>query len=212
MMDMIRKADSQPIVAGATGAGSISFMSIAILSDILATPMKLIVGYPGSRQLSLAVMQGELDVTSIPYESALDRIESGELKPLLQISEMPISDHSALRGVDCLGGADGLAVRRGEQIGKAFSQARHEATALINLIGAGRIIAAPANLGPKEAGCLSEWVYQALTHSEFRQAAAKARRNLNVADAQAARTDLKTAVSRAQEFEKVIRRAIDRLQ
>ncbi len=64
----------------------------------------------------LAAIRGEVDLIANNFESLLQWVESGDLRPILQISDERMSPHKALDGVPTLGGEMGWAARRAARL------------------------------------------------------------------------------------------------
>ncbi len=212
MDDAFRLADNRPLLCATTEAGSTNFVGVAVTSAMLAVPVDHLAGFDGTRQTTLALIRGEVDFVALTFESALDRIENGDLKVILQISDSPISDHPSLRNVPLLGGPAGMAARRAIKHGEAPEQTIRQARALESLIGAGRLVVGPPGLPEDIFECLEAGLYNTLTSTPFRNQAAKARRTLDVARAEEARRVLAEAASSAGAFSGILRQTIDRMR
>jgi tripartite-type tricarboxylate transporter receptor subunit TctC len=212
MENAFRLADQRSLLCAATEASSTNFLGVAVASSILELPVDYLAGFPGTRQSTLALIRGEADFVSLTFESALDRIENGDLEVILQVTDSPISDHPALQNVPVLGGPSGVAARRMQSLGKAPEQAIQQAKALESLIGAGRLVAGPPGIPEDIFECLEEGLSAVLTDAQFRNQAAKARRTLDVARSEDARRVLAEAVSSAGDFAEIVRRAIARMR
>ena len=175
MDDLFTKASQANVIYGSAAFASETWLTGSMGSDILAIEVDFVAGYKGSKERLLSLLRGELDVTSNSWSSSRAFVESGDLRPLAQISSVPIADHPALDGVPVLGGPDGVAVRRARALGRDPQVARAQAEGLANIIGAGRIIAAPKGLDPGLASCLEDALHAATTDARFESAMAKAK-------------------------------------
>lgn len=110
--DVLAAAQKRTTLFAATEVASINFVNAAVLSAILGFGADFVTGFPGSREETLAAVRGEVDLVSVTFDSVVDRIDAGDLRPLLQISSKPISTHSSLAGVPMVAGEQGLAARR----------------------------------------------------------------------------------------------------
>lgn len=212
MDDVFRVVDQRPLLCATTEAGSTNFVGVAVTSSILELPVDHLAGFPGTRQATLALIRGEVDFVALTFESALDRIENGDLKVILQISAKPISDHPSLQDVPVLGGPTGLAARRAQRKGQPPENVINQAIALESLIGAGRLVVAPPGLPEAIFKCLEEGLHAALTETQFQRQAAKVRRTLDVARAEEARAVLAEAASSAGAFAAIVRQTIARMR
>jgi tripartite-type tricarboxylate transporter receptor subunit TctC len=210
--EAFRLADKRPLLCASTEAGSTNFVGVAVTSSILSIPVDHLAGFPGTRQSTLALIRGEVDFVQLTFESALDRIENGDLKVILQISDRPISDHPSLQDVPVLGGSSGVAARRMQSLGQAPEKAIKQAKALASLIGAGRLVAGPPGLPEDIFECLEGGLHAALTDPQFQRQTAKARRTLDVARSEEARRVLADAVASAGDFAGIVRQAIARIR
>jgi tripartite-type tricarboxylate transporter receptor subunit TctC len=112
MDDVLAEAAKRPLLFGISEAGSTNFINTAVAAHLLDIEADFLAGFAGSRETSLAVMRGEVDLAAFTFESILDRIEADDLRPLLQISAARLSPHESLAGVPLLGGDAGAAARR----------------------------------------------------------------------------------------------------
>ncbi|WP_068110990.1 tripartite tricarboxylate transporter substrate-binding protein [Tropicimonas marinistellae] len=172
---------SGPLLFGVTGIGSGDWFTVTIAASLLDLQKEFIAGYDGSKEASLGLVRGEFDTMDVSWGSAIAPIENGELKPILQISSAPTADHASLEGVPVLGGPDGAARRRAAATGGDAEATGALADALVEVLGAGRTVVAPAGLPDDIHACLEERVYQAINDPEFLDAAEKARRPLDIA-------------------------------
>jgi tripartite-type tricarboxylate transporter receptor subunit TctC len=206
--DVLRDSRKRPIVFAISDVGGTGFLNVAVGCNMLDIRHEYVAGYPGSRESSLAVLRGEVDILSLPFESGLDRIEAEDLRPILQIDTERISPHPSLQGVALLGGKQGLAARRAAETGRDVEEAIADAAALTALIGAGRLIVAPLGLEESVLRCLEKGLYEALNDPAFYAAAAKAKRSLDVARGPTTRVDILAAVQKAEKFAPILRNAI----
>jgi tripartite-type tricarboxylate transporter receptor subunit TctC len=209
---LLSEARRRSIVFGVPEVGSTNFVAIAITSFLLGINTEFIAGFSGSRETSLAVLRGDVDIGSFNFESVLDRTEAGDLRPLLQISSEQISGHSSLQDAPLLGGNAGVAARQALKLRRDVERATADAGAVAELAGAGRVIAAPLGLEEGLARCLEQRLHEALTNPAFEAAAAAASRSLNVARADEARADLQAAAEKAERFIPIVRETIRNLR
>ena len=210
--DAIRRSERGPLVFGVREVGGTAFVNIAVTSDLLALPIEIVTGFVGNRDASLAALRGDVDLVAYTFESVRDRILTGDLRPLLQISDVPISDDPALAGVALLGGADGVAARRAAALGRSVTEATRNAQGISALIEAGRLIAAPPGLEPDLLRCLERAVAGALSDGAFVSSARSANRSLDVAGGREALETLRAAATYAQRFAAIVADAIRRVR
>ena len=117
--DLLRVAQSRPIVVGVRDVGSAGFFGVPVLAELLGIKYALVSGYVGSPARTLAVMRGEIDIFLGNLDSLDGQMQAGELTPLLQLTP------SAGSGEDIpeLGGPDGIASRRAAATGRTPAQA-----------------------------------------------------------------------------------------
>jgi Tripartite tricarboxylate transporter family receptor len=210
--DVLAKAETGPILFAVTDVGGNPFVAAAIGADLIGIEAEFLAGYPGTREQSLALMRAEADVGSAPFESVLDRIETGDLRPVLQISDEPIADHPSLRDVPLLGGKNGVAARRASALGRDVGRVTTEAAALDEITGAGRLIVGPKGLEPALAGCLVETMRAVAGDPAFEAAAGAAQRTLDFAPGPQAEAAIAAAVRDADDFIPILRRSIDKVR
>lgn len=202
----------EPALFGIQDVGGLSFVTAALGAHTLGIAIEYVAGYRGSRNRTLALMRGEIDLTSASFETLLDGIEAGDLVPLLQLSVHPISDHPALAGVPLLAGPDGLARERATALGRSPEIASGEAAALAQIVDVGAIIVAPAGIDDGLARCLGAKVIAAAEHPELVEAVREARRSLDVTRGAEITTILRDAVTTASDFKPVLEEALVRVR
>jgi tripartite-type tricarboxylate transporter receptor subunit TctC len=210
--DLFAAAEKRPILFSLTEVGSTHFMSIVITSSLFGVEADFLAGFSGSREKSLAAVRGEADVVPVTFESVLDWIESGDLRPLLQISSERISPHPSLNGVPLLGGDQGVAARRAAVLGRNVEQAKADAQTLASVISAGVVVAAPPGLEPGMSACLQQAMHEVLTDPAFQAAAESAKRTLDVERADAALAEIRAAAEKAEAFVPLVREAIKKIR
>jgi tripartite-type tricarboxylate transporter receptor subunit TctC len=81
---------TQPLTVGASGAGGDTFIFPTVLNGVLGTQLKIINGYPGGNEISLAMERGEVSGRCGWSWSSLqalhgDMISSGRMRVLVQL-------------------------------------------------------------------------------------------------------------------------------
>ena len=208
IQDVLDEAKHRPISFGITGVGSPNFTCIAVGSHLLGIDPAYVAGFSGSREASFSAIRGEVELVSFNYESVLDLIDSGDLRPLLQITTAPISDHKSLKAVPLLGGDDGLAARIASRRGSDPKEADADAASLASLMGAGRLVVAPLGMDQDIFINLEHALHMTLTDPAFVESAGKANRSLNVADSADALGQLRIAAERLDRFLPIVKQAI----
>ena len=212
MDDLVTGAAAGKLVIGVTDIGSPAFVSAAITAEILGLPVEFVAGYGGSADSALALMRGDVDLISAGFESMRESLETGELRAILQVSDVPIEDHASLAGVALLSGPEGFAKRRATALGRDPELADASARQVIEVTGAGRVVMAPADLPAPVATCLREALMEALTDPEFTAAAARARRSLDVASGVEALALLEQVESHAADLAPMMKAAAGKVR
>jgi tripartite-type tricarboxylate transporter receptor subunit TctC len=202
-----------PVILGAVEVSSSNFVAMVVAADLLAIPVEFVTGQPGSRELSLALIRGEVDASSFTLESVLDRIDAGDLVPILQIvPDSGAESGSDLDGVPVLGGPDGLAERWARRRGADAGAARATADTLARLMGLGRIVVAPPRMPPDVARCLEAGLQRALADPELHARAAAARRPLDILSGADVTAMIRAVEDAAAPIVTMVSAAIDRLR
>jgi tripartite-type tricarboxylate transporter receptor subunit TctC len=195
----------RPAVFGITDVGGGDFVSAVLGSHALSMPVAFVPGYRGSQDSALGLMRGEIDVSSGSFESLLDGIEAGDLRPVLQLADKPLATHPALAGVPTL---VALARQRATAAGRPVEATVDDARAIAGITDAGRLIVAPRGLEPGLAACFEEALSAAAANPGFVDAAAKARRSLDVLGGTAAAENLREISARSSSFAPVIAESV----
>ena len=207
--DVLAEAENRPVLISISDVGGSGFVFASVPSDMLRLPVSYVAGYPGGREQSMGLIRGEVDVGGFSFESVRDRIESGELVPILQISDRPVGDHPALSGVPLLAGEDGVAARaarlRGEDPGPIVAQAE----ALSQLFLLGRLVVAPPGLAPALAECLVDRLAEVADDPAFLEAAARANRTISFARPGELVAELTAIEEHRESLAAVVRRHIE---
>ena len=184
--DLWGGATGEPIVLGITDVGGSGFVFVSVAAELLGLDVRYLPGYPGGREYALGLIRAEYDVGGFSFESVRDRVEAGDLIPILQISDGPVSDHPSLLGIPALAGPDGVAAKRAAARGADAEAATAQARALAQLFDFGRVVVAPPGLPEELERCLTAGLAEAVADSAFLAAASRARRTIHFA----ARDDL----------------------
>lgn len=169
---------TQPMVAGATGGGTSILLTLAGGATLAGINAEYVGGYRGSRDVTMALMRGELDVTALSYESAVTMVQSGEMRAILFMGDEPLPQDSALHGVPVTGGSDGIAARRASAVGRSSEEAQAMASSLSEILRERRVFVAPAGLKPDVAECLERSFLEVAASAEFAAELQKAGREL----------------------------------
>ena len=209
--DLVQTPRRRPLLAAAS-IGTNSFVSSVVLADLLGISLHPMLGYNSSGASALATIRGDVDVTAYSFASLRPQIESGDLRTLLQVSDRPLEPQSVLTNVPLLGGPRGWAVRRARASGRTPQAAADDAGALLSVLRAGRLIAAPSGLEPEVAQCLARAIGNALGDPRFSTAMTRARRPLGPATGDHALRDLQEASRLSARFLPLLREAVRTLR
>lgn len=61
MKDLVERSRDKPFIMGTTGTGASNYINGMSLAEVFNAPMKIIMGFPGSSEMRLAIERGELD-------------------------------------------------------------------------------------------------------------------------------------------------------
>ncbi len=210
--DLAPDQRDQPVIVAVLGAGSTLFISGATVSRILGIEAVFLAGHKGTKAARMALLRGEIDVMSLSFGSARRHVEAGRMRPVLQIADRPIADHSSLAGVPLLGGPDGVAARWAERSGRDPEEAMRLSAALAAMLAAGRLVAAPAGLSPATADCLGEALQVAMASPEFTEPVARAGQTLDPAGATIAAESIVAAAVAARMLRPILEQALARIR
>jgi tripartite-type tricarboxylate transporter receptor subunit TctC len=212
MDDVLATAKTRSILFGMSEIASSNFVNMVVGSHLLGIESEFLAGFAGSRETSMAVVRGEVDLSSFTFESILDRIELGDLRPILQISGTQISSHPSLADVPLLWGKDGILEKRTGELNRDIAQAEAEAQSLTSLIEVGLLVAGPAEMSETLRTCLERSLFETLTDPEFQASAANANRMLSIGSAREALADLQAAAQQTHRLLPLVRSAIKRMK
>lgn len=173
----------RPLVASVTDLQA-NLTEIALAAHALGLPSRFTGGYRGSGDRLAAVMRGEVDVTVNSTTTAIKAARSGDLKPVLLISDAPDPD---LPGVPHLAGRGGLVERvtAGRSAGERAEAMRIAAQAA-DISRVLRTVFVSARLPEPARACLGSLVWEVLSGDEFGRAASAVGRPVLPEDRKAA--------------------------
>jgi tripartite-type tricarboxylate transporter receptor subunit TctC len=180
------------LVFGATAPSSQNFVTCTVIARIFGLQVDYVVGYPGSRELTLALLRGDFDAMSLSIESGLDAIGPDRVIPLLLVTPERLP-WPQLQAVARLTGDGGLAGRRPDLFASEPAEVLELGAAIHDYLAFGRIIAGPGGISVALRRCLEDALRAALHDPGLAAAAARAQRTLAVADAAEARADVDRA-------------------
>lgn len=180
---LLAAAERRPIVFAVRDLGSTSYFAPPVVAHLLAIEHRVVAGYTGSSTRTLAVLRGEVDAMVANHDSLVAQVRGGDLLPLLQLTP----EQGEPLAVPRLDGPQGLAARRASRAGRSSQSAQDEARALAEVIGAGRVIAAPPGLPPDLELCLGRAFLSLASDAGVQQAFERANLGLDWLDGAAAR-------------------------
>jgi tripartite-type tricarboxylate transporter receptor subunit TctC len=208
--DLIEYQKTRPLVCAFSGLGSNSLLVFSVCEALLGFRLDYISGLSGSRDSLLALLRGDTDLVAFNFDTVQEAVAQGDVRMLLQIADGPISDDPSLSNTPWLGGPKGWAARRALELARDPSQAIAQAQALIDLTGAGIVVAAPKALPADLLACMRARLFEAASSSAFRAGAHAAMRTVDVATGEQARKDLLAAEEHVARFAPIVRAAFDR--
>ena len=111
-----------------------------------------------------------------------------------------------------LGGAGGLVAQRAAEAGLDVGEAVSNAAALIGLLDAGRLVAAPAGLDADLRQCLEDGLFEAMTDPSFVKAAGDAKRTLDIARGSTAREGIVSVVGKAEKLTAIYKTEVKKVR
>ncbi|MQA67432.1 MAG: tripartite tricarboxylate transporter substrate binding protein [Alphaproteobacteria bacterium] len=105
-------SSSQVIKMPSTGAGSTAHAMSKIFIGVVGFKGEVVSGYQGTKEMTIAVIRGDVPASTLPVNSTRKYIQSGDIKPLMtteETSSLPGVKSAKELGLDDL---DGLAIQR----------------------------------------------------------------------------------------------------
>ncbi len=190
---VLARARSRPLVAGISGIFSQNFVNCSVTSNLFGFEARFVAGFPGSREIMLALVRGDIDFAAADVESVGGDLESGKLLPILQIARAPFGFGGILNGVPHLAGGEGIVAQRPDLFAYAKPGLSEIAEGLVAFTSLGRLLVAPGGLSDELRVCLEEALSKSLASAEFRTSAERARRTLDTASAAEVEQELAAA-------------------
>ena len=204
--DLLNTQENKTFVGAVSAVGSVNFVNLVVVSQILEFPIELVSGYKKSSAGIAAAMRGEVDLVAHSLSSTRTGIIAGELIPLLQIGDDAAPGDPLLQNVPVLTGKTGAVQKLFPGNMDKVTQAR----GLVGLMGAGRLLVAPLGIEKDRLACMQHAMWQALNDEEFARQASLAHRPLDIADAKSAAMNLKLVESSARKVMPIIKVAGDK--
>jgi len=190
--ELVELGRRRRLVFGVTAPSSQNFVTCTVLARMFGLQVDYVVGYPGSRELMLALLRGDFDAMSLSIETGLDALAPDRVIPLLLVTSERLP-WPQLQAVPRLTGDDGLAGRRPDLFASEPAEILQLGEAVRDYLAFGRIIAGPGGIPDTRRRCLEDAVRTALRDPGLAAAAARAQRTLAVADAAQVRADVDRA-------------------
>lgn len=165
---------TKPTIFGAGGPAAITYQHPTILKNVLGADIRVIPGYPGSRDLNLAMHRGEvdgvcgLDASSIRSQWP-DDVRSGRLKLVIQMGNKKSEEFGPIPGVFDYAKTD---------------EQRAVFEVLFKQLLLGRPLAGPPGIPPDRLRALREAFAATMKDSEFLAEAAKVGLEIDPASAE----------------------------
>jgi tripartite-type tricarboxylate transporter receptor subunit TctC len=79
------RAQKQPVMYGATGPSSTSYVATVLMNEMLGIPYEMVTGYTGSSEYTMGVMRGDVAAALVSMSTARPFIKSGDVRALAMI-------------------------------------------------------------------------------------------------------------------------------
>lgn len=173
----------RPLVASVTDVQA-NLVEVALVSHALGIPLRFTGGYRGSADRLAAVMRGEVDITANSLTTAAKAARSGDIAPVLLISDGP---DPAFPGVPFLAGRGGLVERMtAGRPAAERAEAMRVAAQAVDGSRSLRAVFVSARVPETARSCLASLVWEVLSGEEFGRAAATVGRPVRPEDGKAA--------------------------
>jgi len=202
--DLMTLGRRRPIVLGATGVSTVNALIAALVGELFAIPVRLIVGFPGTVQILASVVRGDLDGAVTNEET---QVGVRGIVPLLRVSAEGLHDEPDGVIIPSLAGPGSLLDRRIDLFADPV-KAREDVAAVEALTGVGRLVAAPPRMEDPLRRCLEQAVAAALGSSSLERDARRAGRSLVPAPASQVRTRAEQARLAVPRFAGVVQKAL----
>lgn len=135
------QAQKQPILYGATGPSSTSYVATVVMNEMLGIPYEMVTGYTGSSEYTMGVMRGDVVAALVSMSTARPFIKSGDVRTLATI------------GAD----SEDASIADAESLGKPE----------IGQLNVVRMLAAPPGLPAELQATLEKAILAAMADPEF---------------------------------------------
>ena len=201
--DLRRVGRSKSLVFACTAHSSLGFLAPSIAGAALGLKIQFVSGYTGTGEMIMALMRGEVDALSLSLGVAAGRIHAGDLRPVLVTTSDAAEMDPVFEGLPALFGEAGLT--------SSISQAAAaDAEALVQLMKAGRVVAAPPNMDESLFQCMSGAVCETLSDPELVRASRERLSPIQAICAAQTRRNALEAREAARRLAPIVRKAISR--
>lgn len=130
----------EPVVFGSESIGTTTYVMCTVIPEVFKIPYRQVTGYSGSREVIVAVMRGDAQVTTFPVTSLTKFFESGDLKPIFLLDtersrlipdtpttvELGKPNLASLKLNRTIGGPPGIAPDRVKILEEALTKAEND--------------------------------------------------------------------------------------
>lgn len=201
--DMIRLQRSSSLVFGVNTLRDLGFLLPSLTTSMLGWSAGFVSGYRDSADRAMAAIRGEVDIVSLSWEVLVDRIEAGDLRPVLSMSPDVTALHPAFEGLPSVTGPNGLITRLAPEFADTVES-------LVRLMGAGRVLVAPPGLPAELAACLRDGVCRSLKDPALMAAAAARELSVEPLCADATTNRMRIARDDVSRLAPLVRAAVER--
>jgi tripartite-type tricarboxylate transporter receptor subunit TctC len=202
---LLEAGRNRALVFGMNSFSSLGFLNAAIPCALLGLRAEFVSGYGGSSETMMAAIRGDVDLVSLSWDTQIDSVQSGDLRPLLRIAGAGPAEDELFEGLPALGGPKGLAAAKGASVVE-------DAEALVRFTGVGRVAASPRGLPADLERCLAEAICASLSDPGLARAAAQARMGLEPACAAVTVEEARAVRADVGRLETIVREAIKRVR
>ncbi len=176
--ELMKLAATRPIVAGTRSVSNTDFAGMAVVSSLADFRLESVTGYRGSNEVILSMIRGEVDLVSFSYETLRPFIESGEVRPILQLTSAPLAEAPKLADVPFVGGPGGWLARRAAERGADVAKVGQLGDGLVAMSLQPRTIVTCRGVEPDMAACLKQLFVAAVDSPALRAEATALQRSI----------------------------------
>lgn len=196
---------ASPPVLGTKNLRSNGFLSTVLVSDLMNFDFDTVTGLGGIKKRVLAVTRGDVDFISSNFSSIVADIESGTVRPILQVSSSRISEHPSLDNVPILGGGNQSSIIKIEGVSDISQRVKN----IEALTAVGRLLVAPDNLSPDIETCLKERVMLTLYSEELKNDLMRVNHELSIEQGSKVRESIEKSLPELQILMPIIEKKLN---